>query len=352
MFHPEFKTPKDVPDGTAGYGHPRNAGKGCWNRNGDRFAGSILLVEMLTWHQQAVRDAAADVSLFEPDELCRPSVKYRQVRDAVAAHSSRAAELFTQAWESDGLSTCPSMADWQRALAAARPARSALRAPVQPLTSPLISGLPGERNLADLLGQRRFQTSFVSSVKCDECGAQIKAGFATDHKITCTHHPARFDWSRMLSNVPDKNQDATNAFHRLMRNYSPSASFCKSCFRVVKGPQDTNHVPWCNVRLAASKPSAPPTVKPILPMFPPRKADPPRADPPRPVLPKYDDITFRKFGDSAPSTPPTPRFQVPKLGPEPRLCTECKRQVRLQAGVEAGHALLCSQGTLRRNLGV
>jgi serine/threonine protein kinase len=116
MYHDSFGPLPYVPDGSTGYAHPANRGLGCRNRYGDRFAGAMLLSEMLTWHDPAIRRSTADVSLFEEGELCQDGAKYDLVRKVLQAHSADLARLFEQAWDSPGLAGCPPLADWAEAI--------------------------------------------------------------------------------------------------------------------------------------------------------------------------------------------------------------------------------------------
>jgi serine/threonine protein kinase len=116
MYHEALGSLPYVPDGSPGYAHPRNQGRGCRNRHGDRFAGAILLTEMLTWPDPAVRHGAADVSVFEPTELCRGGAKFELVRKVLLAQSHTVAHLFERVWDSPGPSSCPRLTDWASAV--------------------------------------------------------------------------------------------------------------------------------------------------------------------------------------------------------------------------------------------
>lgn len=118
MYHESLGSLPYVPDGSPGYAHPRNQGRGCRNRFGDRFAGGILLAEMLVWPEPAVRACAADVSVFEPDELCHGGPKFTLVRDLLQARSAEVARLFERIWDSPGQSGCPRLTEWASAIEA------------------------------------------------------------------------------------------------------------------------------------------------------------------------------------------------------------------------------------------
>jgi hypothetical protein len=116
IYHPSFIDIPSLVDGTPGYIYPGNKGKDFRNPYGDRFAGSILLTEMLVWHDEWIRASIDEGSLFGQEELCKESGKFRGVSRILRTDSPRAADLFTQAWESSSLSECPSLADWRSAL--------------------------------------------------------------------------------------------------------------------------------------------------------------------------------------------------------------------------------------------
>lgn len=119
MYHEAFGELPYVPDGSPGYAHPANQGHGCRNAYGDRFAGAILLTEMLVWHDPAVRQSTVDISVFDRDELCRPGSKYDLVRTILDGRSAELATLFTRAWQSAGPSDCPPLVEWATAVASA-----------------------------------------------------------------------------------------------------------------------------------------------------------------------------------------------------------------------------------------
>ncbi len=116
MYHESLGSLPYVPDGSPGYAHPRNQGRGCRTRFGDRFAGGVLLTEMLVWADPDVRHSPADVSVFEPGELCRGGPKYNLVRQALRDRSKDIARLFERIWDSAGLSSCPRLSEWAAAI--------------------------------------------------------------------------------------------------------------------------------------------------------------------------------------------------------------------------------------------
>jgi hypothetical protein len=299
MFGPGFKTPQHVPDGTPGYAHPHNTGRGCWNRYGDRFAGAILLVEMLIWHDADVRAATGDGSLFEQDELCRHSDKFQLVRRVVRSHSDTAAALLDRVWTSDGLSDCPTLAQWDGALADATTPSVA-----EPVPEPFAIDFDRLLRFSHRLAEPRLQTSFVAAVTCDECGANITNGNPSDHLPTCSHHPFRIRWTGLLGASAPPKEKTTLA--ELTRGWWPGSELCPDCFRFVTGPFDPNHGPDC--------PAA--TPKPFRSVT---KLD----------VPHFDDIEFRPLTSKPPA--------------RPHVCAECARFVFVGLdGTEQGHAPGCA----------
>ncbi len=159
MYHASLGDIPHVPDGSPGYAHPRNQGRGCRNRYGDRFAGGVLLSEMLVWSDLAARQSAADVSLFEPGELCRGGPKYGLVREALRERSMQVARLFERIWDSPGPSGCPRLSEWAAAI-------DALAAGV--------SAEPSQHPDATVAG------------RCPGCGRSPLPGYTVaDHEPTC-----------------------------------------------------------------------------------------------------------------------------------------------------------------------
>jgi hypothetical protein len=115
MFAANWPPPTHLPAGTPGYQHV-TSGQGQWSPYADRFAGAIILSEMLGWWSDEVRKARNDESYFAPDELQQSgSARLGVLLRAVAAKRPAAARLLQQAWSSATLEGCPSLADWRDA---------------------------------------------------------------------------------------------------------------------------------------------------------------------------------------------------------------------------------------------
>ncbi|HSU17516.1 hypothetical protein [Longimicrobium sp.] len=117
VYAPGLSAPGAVPLGTPGYQH-RTSGAGMWRPDADRFAGAVLICEMLAWHDAAVRAASAGESFFAPSEMQDPASPRLAIllRALRAGGVSQACELLERAWASAVLGDCPSFREWERAL--------------------------------------------------------------------------------------------------------------------------------------------------------------------------------------------------------------------------------------------
>ena len=116
MYGPEFVKPQELPAGSPGYAH-KSAPGGIWSDETDRFAGAVLLVEMLCWHDPALRKAAWGESYFAPKDMQTKNKRLEVLRSSLETYyEKRVLELFDQAWGSDSLRDCPTFAEWSVSL--------------------------------------------------------------------------------------------------------------------------------------------------------------------------------------------------------------------------------------------
>ncbi|MCW5874906.1 MAG: SH3 domain-containing protein [Anaerolineales bacterium] len=115
------------PSGSDGYAH-LTAHKGLWRAEADRFAGAVLIAEMLAWCDEEVRHAAYGEQYFEPGEVQQEVERYSILEEALERHwGLEIASLFRKAWESKTLKGCPTFSDWQAALEQTARRQSAAR---------------------------------------------------------------------------------------------------------------------------------------------------------------------------------------------------------------------------------
>lgn len=112
MYGPDLKRPELVPGGSSGYAH-KSALEGFWSPEADRFAGAVLLAEILGWSDERVRGAAWGESYFDPEEMQHQTERYTLLHQVLTERwGDNVARLFERAWTSDTLAYCPTFGDW------------------------------------------------------------------------------------------------------------------------------------------------------------------------------------------------------------------------------------------------
>jgi len=112
LYAPGMTRPQELSSGSAGYAHKQAAG-GLWGPEADRFAGAVLLAEMLGWCDLQVVQAAWGESYFDPQEMQQETPRYHTLVEALERHwGSSVARLFERAWHSDSLLDCPTFGEW------------------------------------------------------------------------------------------------------------------------------------------------------------------------------------------------------------------------------------------------
>lgn len=112
LYSPWLTAPPMVPAGTPGYQHRESGSGGQWRPSGDRFAGAVLMAEMLGWAHHEVRENAFGESYFAPEELQQETPRYHLLQDVLTVYDEGFAEAFNEAWHSDSLESCPPLKTW------------------------------------------------------------------------------------------------------------------------------------------------------------------------------------------------------------------------------------------------
>lgn len=116
IYGPDFKQPDFISKGTEGYQH-RTSRNGQWAIDVDRFAGAIILSEILGWCDPDVIAASSEESYFDAHELQRnDSSRFDTLSRAIARHGIALAELLRRAWDSASFAECPTLNEWSQAL--------------------------------------------------------------------------------------------------------------------------------------------------------------------------------------------------------------------------------------------
>jgi len=112
MYAPGLPQPEALSSGSAGYAHKAIKDR-VWNPKADRFAGAVLLAEMLGWCDPQVTQAAWGESYFEPGETQQNGKRYQTLLTSLRRHwGDGVADLFERTWQSDSLSDCPTFGEW------------------------------------------------------------------------------------------------------------------------------------------------------------------------------------------------------------------------------------------------
>jgi serine/threonine protein kinase len=117
LYTPSLSPPKKLSYGSPGYQHHRPGKQGQWSPYGDRFAGAILLTEMLAWWNPLVRGLTPPnaSTLFQPEELQEASgPRWKIVRDLFWSLDSTGGllDLFDKVWYSAHPQQCPDFHMW------------------------------------------------------------------------------------------------------------------------------------------------------------------------------------------------------------------------------------------------
>jgi WD40 repeat protein len=120
LYAPGLETPKILLASSPGYAHAKSA-SGLWQPEADRFAGAVLLAEILGWCDKRICAAAGGEiaqSYFRPGEEQTDCERYRLLHAVLYKKwGEPVADLFQKAWRAKELSQCPTFAEWKLAIA-------------------------------------------------------------------------------------------------------------------------------------------------------------------------------------------------------------------------------------------
>jgi hypothetical protein len=136
LYAAAAERPEQLPTGSPGYAHA-TALQGLWQPEMDRFAGAVLLAELLGWCDAEVRASAWGASYFDPRELQQSTARYRVLTRALREHwGERVGWFFERAWLSATVAECAPLAEWLAQVPAPAPAPPAVAAPPGAPTPP------------------------------------------------------------------------------------------------------------------------------------------------------------------------------------------------------------------------
>ncbi len=112
LYAANLSKPNVLPGGSDGYAH-KTAVSGVWSAAADRFAGAVLIAEMLGWCDARIRKAAFGEQFFDPGEMQQDTERYCLLRAVLQERwGTPFAEMFERAWQSKQLSDCPPLTAW------------------------------------------------------------------------------------------------------------------------------------------------------------------------------------------------------------------------------------------------
>lgn len=118
MYAPDM--PRPIPDisyGTIGYRTKWIAEKGLWGPESDRFSIAVLCSEILTWHNEEIRENRSGIaSFFDEEEIGEKSDRYQLMTRYLGSQSDDLPELLERAWFSTEFAQCPTIAEWRAAV--------------------------------------------------------------------------------------------------------------------------------------------------------------------------------------------------------------------------------------------
>lgn len=116
MYTPRLEKPDIMLGGSSGYAGQKISSH-LWSSHADRFAGAVLIAEMLGWCDGTVLQHSWGESYFSTEELQQKNDRYNILMNSLRSHwGEEVARLFEQAWESEELYQCPTFGDWLIAL--------------------------------------------------------------------------------------------------------------------------------------------------------------------------------------------------------------------------------------------
>ncbi|WP_339290771.1 hypothetical protein MKY48_21145 [Paenibacillus sp. FSL W8-0187] len=117
MYSPKMDRPDVLLAGSPGYAAHRTVHSGLWSAYADRFAGAVIIAEMLGWSDPAIVNRAWGESYFDQHEMQTPCERYFSLKKSLGQRwGTRISDLFGRTWDSQDLSSCPTFGEWLIAL--------------------------------------------------------------------------------------------------------------------------------------------------------------------------------------------------------------------------------------------
>ncbi|MFC7679483.1 hypothetical protein [Paenibacillus sp. GCM10028914] len=113
IYSPKMDRPDVLLAGSPGYAAHRTVHSGLWSAYADRFAGAVIIAEMLGWSDQLIVSKAWGESFFDQHEMQTPCERYFLLKKSLSNRwGTGLSDLFSRAWDSQDLSSCPTFGEW------------------------------------------------------------------------------------------------------------------------------------------------------------------------------------------------------------------------------------------------
>ncbi|MBT9586757.1 PEGA domain-containing protein [bacterium] len=159
VFTTQRNRPDVTPGGSPGYAHFLSSAPTAWGPKSDRFAGALLVSEILSWWDPGVRERAAGETFFEPFSTQQDRERADLMESSLRERwGDKVASCFRRAFDSPSLDVCPVFEEWRVALldAGRFQAPKTQTAPARQLRAQVQAQMERARKLYE---QRRFMES-------------------------------------------------------------------------------------------------------------------------------------------------------------------------------------------------
>lgn len=216
MYAPDLVRPKALPGGSPGYAH-RTAPEGLWREEADRFAGAVLIAEILGWAEEKIREQAWGEGYFQPEDMGANCERFHLLCNVLRRWDPALKDLFEAAWFSDTLAGCPTFTEWMAAQPDGKPAPAEA---ADSLQLPMAGVEPGLRDEPEKTG-KVLEERGPDPWMCMVCGKQVDAAEEMCPYCEQGEQPAANAWaeSREESDESDMVQGA--AQDRAIRTVLP-----------------------------------------------------------------------------------------------------------------------------------
>jgi tetratricopeptide (TPR) repeat protein len=240
MYGPGLEQPREILSGSPGYAH-RTASKGLWGAEADRFAGAVLIAEMLGWCDERVREAAWGEQYFAKEDIQEKTGRCDLLIEILEElWGQGVTELFGRVWHPKTLVICPKLEEWQAVLCVQttqpeedimeleNPRKRLARASVEKAEALIAIGQM-ERGLEELEEAHQVAPEFVS-----EAYAHAIVEYAVQWEEAGDIRKAISYYQRALQVMPEESplwQEVTSVIRRLEETLSETKEGDRSVLR-------------------------------------------------------------------------------------------------------------------------